>query len=100
MSINDSSIKRLREIKAEIGDLLEEATNIVRIAGDDFIYKRAQTYWLNDIDLALDNYRAGNNDMQETINDLAKKLVANKEENLCVNCYQQPDECYCDQSHL
>lgn len=100
MPINNSSIKRLREIKTEIEDLLEEAANIVRVAGGDFLYQRSQACWISDIYLALDNDSAGNSDMQETINDLAKKLVANKEENLCVNCYQQPDECYCDQSHL
>ena len=46
--------ERLKEIRSEMNDLLEEAKNIVRMSGDKHEYERAKAYWLAYAENALD----------------------------------------------
>ena len=43
---------RLRDIRQEMIDLLDEAKNIIRME-DKHIYERAKAYWIGHIDRAL-----------------------------------------------
>lgn len=54
MPIDIQDWKRLEEIQDKIGDLLEEAKDLVRMSGNRFEYERAKGYWIAYIDNAID----------------------------------------------
>jgi hypothetical protein len=63
---------RLKEIRSEMMDLLDEAKNLIRMS-DRFVYERAKAYWIGHIDTGLgggqyvDTYDCT---MEKTINEL------------------------------
>lgn len=61
---------RLRDIKEEFENLLEEARQIVRKKGTKFDYERAKAYWINPIENALTSPGMGQGSMEETIETL------------------------------
>lgn len=64
---------RLKEIRSEMMDLLEEAKNLIRQNGDRFIFERAKAYWIGHIDTGLgggDYVDFNDYTMQKTINEL------------------------------
>jgi hypothetical protein len=66
MSIDKESFNRLKEIKATMEDLIEEAGNIVRCA-DRNEYNRAKGYWIGWIEHALNNINPYDQTMDKTI---------------------------------
>jgi len=44
---------RLKEIRSEMMNLLEEASNLVRQHGGRSTYERAKAYWIGNIDTGL-----------------------------------------------
>lgn len=57
MSMDRSDWERLKEIQDTMGDLLEEAKNIVRLA-DKHEYERCKAYWATYIENAIDGRRS------------------------------------------
>jgi len=49
-----NTIKRLREIKQEIKDLVSEASDMLHTQGRGLTYQRANSYWIPHILIALD----------------------------------------------
>lgn len=44
---------RLKEIREEMMNLLDEATTLIRQTGDRFVLERAKAYWIGSIDQGL-----------------------------------------------
>lgn len=57
MSMDRADWERLKEIQDTMGELLEEAKNIVRLA-DKHEYERAKAYWATYIENAIDARRS------------------------------------------
>lgn len=55
MPLQKSDIKRLKEIKDQMLELLEEAHGLVKHSGDKFQAERAKAYWHPHIQMALTN---------------------------------------------
>jgi hypothetical protein len=63
------AIERLREIKGEIDELINEADRTICQYGSEFIYNRASSYWLAHIKGALEG-RGSMVTMEDTINEM------------------------------
>lgn len=64
---------RLKEIRLEMMDLLEEAKDLIRQSGDKHTFERAKAYWIGHIDTGLgggDYVDFNDYTMQKTINEL------------------------------
>lgn len=59
--------ERLKEIKEQFEELLDEAKKIVRASGTNHDYERAKAYWINPIQCALESQGMGQGSMEETI---------------------------------
>ena len=64
MDIEDH--QRLVEIRQEMMDLIEEASNLVRQA-DKHEYERAKAYWIAHIECALEKINPYDKTMEDTI---------------------------------
>jgi hypothetical protein len=63
---------RLQQIHEEMNDLLEEAKQLVRKMGANFIYERAKAYWLTSIDNNLNCRQLVGVSMDQTIEELTR----------------------------
>ena len=75
------SINRLDEIKEEIFDLVNEAATIVRrkVGRNDYIYRRAEAYWIPTIRKTLKNNEEYGT-LDQTIIEMEVQLDKMKEE--------------------
>jgi len=53
MPVTKSDVERLKEIKDQMLELLEDALGIVKQSGNKFQYDRAKAYWHPHIQMAL-----------------------------------------------
>lgn len=54
MTIYREDVERLKEIKDQMKELVEEARNILRVSDDKMIWERAKSYWIPELYMALD----------------------------------------------
>lgn len=73
MTIQDTQIYRLEEIRDEMNDLLDEVEAIAADSDDDIIVERAKIYWLTNIRKNIHNKTHGETHavtMSKTIDEL------------------------------
>lgn len=84
--MHNKDLERLSEIRSQMGDLLEEAKNLLRREAPEDVFNRAKAYWIGHIDTGL-----GGGNYIDTYDHTFLKTLS--ELGVCGECREVPCTC-------